>query len=372
VKADSHIDLLAALLIGAPDLTVLQDREAWETIKQQASSYGVGPLIAYAARPHVPATERAWCDQTLVQSWQRHSRMLGQLESALEVLAGAGIRAIALKGPLLAQRYYEPAFLRKPSLDLDFAIAEPDIERAAAALLREGYSLDWPLAYARAHSHHVELSHPSRPHLELHFRLTHRALGIPVEEFFERALLRKLSGGKEALVLGPADQLLHLVLHLAQSRFGTLFHLLEIHRAWNAEPVEARIEAVQRGVAHGYCGAFQMMDVAFRVRWGTPLVPAGEKLPHTWLQSRLTPALYRQFEQWSIPGRGLSVAERTHARWLDFQLTDSPAAAARLALFFLKTAWFSAGSRRLWGTPKHLRFAPATAQADFSQTRRDR
>jgi hypothetical protein len=199
--------------------------------------------------------------------------------------------------------------------------------------------------------------------LELHFRLTHRALGIPVEEFFERAVPRKLPNGESTLVLAPADQLLHLVLHLAQSRFGTLFHLYEIRKVWNAEPPAMRAEAIQRAAAHHYSGAFRMMEVAFRCRWGEPFLPPRTQLPKTWLEGRLTPALYKKFEEWSVPGRGLSVSERVRARWLDFQLTDTPADALRLALFFLRTARFNFTSKRAWGTVKHLRFAPAHSTA---------
>jgi hypothetical protein len=367
------IDLLAPLLEEPANLAALQDELAWSTIKEEAGRFGVGPLVAYAARSHVSAVERAWCDRVLSESWLRHDRMLRHLEYLSGLLATASIRTIALKGPLLAERYYSPAFLRKPSLDIDLAIAAKDLARAVTILEGAGYTLDFPLEYARVHSHHVELSHASKPHVELHFRLTHRALGIPVEEFFERAVPRKLPNGESTLVLAPADQLLHLVLHLAQSRFGTLFHLYEIRKVWNAEPA-AREEALQRAAAHHYSGAFRMMDVAFRCRWGEPFLPPQAQVPRTWLDGRLTPALYRRFEEWSVPGRGLSVTERVRARWLDFQLTDTPADALCLALFFLRTARFNFTSPRAWGTVKHLRFAPAhsTAQGDFSPTKRDK
>jgi hypothetical protein len=349
--------LLTSLLDEPPDLSVLRDGVAWEAIKENAGRFGVAPLVASVARSHVAGEERAWCDRVLVESWARHDRMLAQLEFVLGVLMREGIPTIALKGPLLAQRYYAPALLRKPSMDLDLAVAGVDLERACEVLSGVGYVLDMPIADAIRQTHHLELSHASRPRLEIHFRLTHRALGIPVEEFFERAIPWRLPNGQEALVLGAADQILHLVLHLAQSRFGTLFHLYEIRRVCAAEQESVRAEAVRRAVEHHYSGAFRMMDIAFRARWKEPFLPPGVELPRTWLNWRLTPELYGRFERWSLPGRRLSLFERLRARWMDFQLTDRASDGWRLGLYFFRTAFFYMWKSEAWRTTKRIRFA---------------
>jgi hypothetical protein len=354
----SPIDLLTPLLADPPDLSVLQDEPSWNRIKEHAASYGVAPLVAYASRSHVSPAERCWCDRVLVDSWVHHERMLWHLEYLLSLLAGERIRTLALKGPLLARRYYDPPFLRKPSVDLDLAVVEHDLERACQVLTGVGYTLDWPIADAVAQQHHVQLSHPSRPHLELHFRLSHKALGIPVDEFFDRAVSCRLPSGREVQILGPADQILHLVLHLVQSRFGTLFHLYEIRRVCRAEPAGVLVEAADRAADHHYCGAFRMMDIAFRSRWDEPFLPPAVLVPKTWLNWRLTPKLYRTFERYSTPGRGQSLATRLWARWLDFQLTDRPAEAIREAAFFVKTARFYIGDSEAWGTPRHIHFGP--------------
>ena len=367
----SPIDVLLPLLADAPDLSVLQDESSWNRIKQQSPGYGVAPLVAYVARPHISRAERVWCDRVLVESWTRYERMLTQLEFLLSILAADGVPVIALKGPLLSPRYYNPPFLRKPSADLDLAVVENDLERACRVLIGVGYIPEMSIESAKAQAHHLEFSHPSRPHVELHFRLSHRALGIPVNEFFERAVPCRLPSGREALVLAPADQILHLVLHLAQSRFGTLFHLYEIRRVCRAEPPAVLAEAVQRAVDHHYCGVLRMMDIAFRLRWNEPFLPPGIQVPKTWLDWRLTPKLYRTFERYSTPGRGQSVATRVWGRWLDFQLTDSPAEAVRKAAFFVNTARFYIGDRQAWGTPRHIHFtagspAPAKIRDDSS------
>ncbi len=355
----SHIDLLTPLLADNPDWSVLAGAEAWTTIKQQAGRFGVAQLIAYAVRSHVSGEDRAWCDRVLVEGWVRYERMLRYLEEIVALLDGAKVPTLCLKGPLLARRYCDPPFLRKPSIDLDLAVVERDLPRASQALTRMGYAPAIPIREAVRESHHLGLHHPSRPYVELHFRLSHQACGIRVDELFDRAVTVSFPGGRETKVLGPADQLLHLILHLAQSRFGTLFHLYEIRKVSHAEPPEVVAEALERAVQQHYSGVVRMMDIAFRARWNEPFIPAGVVVPKTWLNRRLTPQLYRTFEEFSLPGREMSVADRMWARWLDFQLTDRPVDAWRAAAFFLETARYSVTHRRLWKA-KEIRFASTT------------
>lgn len=373
MNAASEIDILAHLLDDQSDPTVLQDPALWQVIQSSAGRFGVAPLVAYIARSHLSLAERKWCDRILIDSWTRHDRMLRELDFLASLFDTDRIPFIALKGPMLARRYYDPPFLRKPAMDLDLAVASADVERACHALARIGYKQHRSIAEAKATSHHIVLGHPSRPSVELHFRLSHMALGVPVEEFLERAVIATLPSGREIRVLAAADQLLHLVLHLAQSRFGTLFHLVEIRRVCKAEPARVREEAVRRACAMHFCGVLRMMDVAFRLRWNEPFLPPGAVVPKAWLDWRLTPALYRNLERWSHPGAKLNLAARLYGRWLDLQMTDRPVEAARWLLLFLKTARFRVSKGRSWGTEKNLRYvASSMAQDDFSPTRRDR
>jgi Uncharacterised nucleotidyltransferase len=353
----SHIDAFVPLLNDPADLSSLEDEPSWNRIKEHAGSYGVAALVAYAARSHVSPTERSWCDRILVENWVRHERVLGQLEYVLGLLADEGIPAIALKGPLLAQRYYEPAFLRKPSMDLDLAVVEQDLAGACNALIKAGYEQDFEIGEAAACNHHVTLSHRSRPRVELHFRLSHQTLGIPVKEFFERTVSCRLPSGREARILGPADQLLHLVLHFAHSRFGTLFNFYEIRRAFRAEAPGVRAEALRSAVDHHFCGALRMTDVAFRTRLGEPFLPPELVVPPTWLNWRLNEKLYRAFERWSMPDRELTPAARLWGRWLDFQITDGPSEALRSMKLLAQTARFGI-ARRDWRKSKNLAYGP--------------
>ncbi len=351
MRSTPPLRLLSRLLSEPPDLTVLSDAAAWKAIQDNAGRHGVAPLVAFIARPHLDPDGRAWCDRILVSSWTRHSNSLLQLEFILSVLGEAGIPVLVLKGPLLALRHYRPVFLRKPSGDLDLAVRQRDLDRACEALKRVGYVPEPRLREAIATNHHIALEHPSRPSLELHFRLTHKALGIPVAEFMDRAVPSSLPGGGTALVLSPADEIFHLVLHRASGRFATLFHLHEVRRIWTAAPLEVRREAVRMAADRHFAGVFALTDIAFREHWGQPMLTPDIPLPETWLHWRLTGRLYAEFELCSDPGRELPLAVRLRRKWLDFQLTDRPRDAVRFGADMARIAWFQL-FRKGWRTVK--------------------
>ena len=334
------VGLLARLLSEPPDLRVVSDPESWEAVLPLAVRHGAGPLVAFIARPHVDSARRAWCDRILAASWTRHSKSLQQLDDVLPILGDAEIPSLSLKGPLLAQRYYQPAFVRKPSGDLDLGVRKADLNRAIEALGRAGYAPEPRLREARATNHHLTLEHPSRLHIELHFNLSHKALGIPVDEFIDRSVGYSLPSGRAARILAPADEILHLVLHRAAGRFATLFHLYEVRKVWNSAPQSIRHEVVRLAADRHFAGVFAMTDIAFRTRWGQPMLTPDLHLPQTWLNWRLNEKLYNRFEQYSEPGRELPLTVRLQRKWLDFQLTDQPSDALRFGADAVRIAWF--------------------------------
>jgi hypothetical protein len=110
------------------------------------------------------------------------------------VLSDAAIQTLSLKGPLLARRHYDPPFLRQPSGDLDIAVRKKDLERACEALCRAGYRQNVSTSEALACSHHIVMTHSTRPPIELHFRVSHGPLGMPVDEFFDRSIAASFPG----------------------------------------------------------------------------------------------------------------------------------------------------------------------------------
>ena len=345
----TKLNLLTKLISEPPDLEIVADPASWKVIRENAGRHGVGPLAAFIARPHLSPAKRLWCDRMLLSSWERHDQSLKQLDNVLSILDAAQIRAVLLKGPVLALRHYQPVFLRKPPTDLDLALRKADLERACEALAPAGYIPDSGLRESRAIGHHVTLKHPSELSLELHFRLSHKALGIPVEEFLERAASYPLPGGRTARILSPADEILHLVLHRASGRFATLFHLYEVRKIWAAAPPDIRREAVRLAAQHHFAAVFAMSDIAFRTRWGEPMLTPDLQLEPTWLHRRLTGNLYDEFERCSDPGRELPLTIRLKRKWLDFQMTDHPGDALRFGAEQVRIAWFQL-QRKGWRT----------------------
>ncbi|MDQ1470747.1 MAG: hypothetical protein QOJ99_2227 [Bryobacterales bacterium] len=350
------VSALVRLLSSEPDRSSLSDPGRWELLTQHSASYGVSTLVAFTGRPHTSAEQRAWCDNVLTRNWRRYAQGIHHLQTILTILDQAEIRALVLKGPLLAQRHYQPPFLRKSSVDIDLAVKEEDIERACQALAEVGYIRTRSLLQSISQGYDVALLHETLPRVELHFRLTHGPLGIPVDEFFERSVATTLPNGRTAYVLSATDEILHLVLHYAHHRFPLLFNLYEIRRIWSAAPLEVRSEVCRKAIQHHFWGAFIMTDIAFRSVWGEPFLPANESSPKTWLHWRLNEKLYRQCAAWSAPGFKLSLTNRLRGRWLDFQITDRPSDALRFFSMFGSVAWYRLRNGG-WRTLKYRHFA---------------
>jgi hypothetical protein len=340
------LGLTTRLLSEPPDLAVPADPESWALVRKYSKQFGVAPLVAHIARLHVPRAEKEWCDAILTRSWTLYENSLYHLKFVLGVLAEAGIETICLKGPLLARRYYNPPFLRRPSGDLDIAVRQRDLKRACDVLVGAGYAREVSDAEALACSHHVTLSHPSRLHVELHFHLSHGPLGMPVEEFFDRSVPCVFPGGT-ARVLGPEDEALQLLLHLAQDRFRPVFHLYEMRKIWLATPLEVRRAVISRAAGHHLQGVVSLTDAAFCARWGDPLLPPGMPRKGTWLNRTYDERIYTAFESSSLDGGEHTPGDRIRGRWLHLQITDRPIDAARLLVVLARIAWFQMRYRGL-------------------------
>ncbi len=333
--------VLAALL-SDPANRLPEDADERRRLMESAARQGLGPWLAGSLRPLLTGSDRAWCDEKLTRSWRQYSRMLGAATEILGILGSVGILTLALKGPVLALRRYAPPFLRRPSADLDIGVADRDLEAACKALEGAGYVLRSTLQASRAIRHHAVLTHETLPEIELHYRLTHGTLGTPIAELLKDCIPFDLPGGATTMVLGPAEELLHLCLHSVDSRFAPWFHLFEFRRLWEAADPVVREQCLARAVERHMVGALLMMDVALRAIWQEGLIPDTAALPRTWLDFRINQDLLSEFEAWGVEsaalgGVGIGLKNRIHGRWLDVQLTDRPADAWKqvAALFHL-------------------------------------
>lgn len=340
IHSQAEIDLLIPLISEEPDFSAVRDPELWRIIRNCAGRHGVAPLVAYAVRPHVSEGQKPWCDAILAQSWSAWRESLAGLEFVAGELGRRGIPLMALKGPVLACRHYDPAFLRMPSSDLDLGLRACDLGPACEALKDTGYSLESPLEASLRFSHHAVMLHPSRARLELHFRLSHGPFGPSVDPFFDHAAKFRLPGGSEVLTLDGAAEILHLALHVVCGRFRPFFHVYELRRLCAAAGARVVRDACDMAVRYHFAGAVALIDAAFKSCWGEAFLPADFPMPRTWLHGRINEKLWRACCQWSAPGRGHTLRSRIQGRWLDIQTTDRSSDALRQIRMLARLASF--------------------------------
>jgi hypothetical protein len=182
--------------------------------------------------------------------YDAHLALLRDLGARLEE---AGMRAIALKGPLLGERLYERPSGRATS-DVDLLVREADVERTVPLLEGLGYRLaDSPEEVerqAREH-HHWHFSHPHALPLELHFH-AYRGFGCTLRSDELLARSEPAVGFGALRVLDPVDEIVFLAVHAAAHRFVRLGWLLDILLLARRLSPEARREARRRADAAGF------------------------------------------------------------------------------------------------------------------------
>jgi hypothetical protein len=183
-----------------------------------------------------------------------HLALLGRIGAALDV---AGVRGVALKGPLFGERYYAEPWTRATT-DTDLLVAEGALEHATSILEELGYTRDIGPEEERFRQehHHVHLRHPEAPLLELHFH-AYTGFGriLPSDPLLERSRPGPRRELAALRVLSPEDELVFLSVHAAVHRFfrlGWLYDLALLLRAMS----EAEIAlAAARARAWGFARA---------------------------------------------------------------------------------------------------------------------
>jgi hypothetical protein len=157
--------------------------------------------------------------QEAVASARAAARARGlALESAArrlaQALGRAGIRALPLKGPLLAEAVHGDIGLRETS-DIDLLVSAAQIDAAVGVLREHGFS--HPTDIRRRNGLpdlHFELHHPTLPSVDLHWRVYWYE-----SAFSERLLADAVPGTDGLLRANPADLAASLLLFYARDGF---------------------------------------------------------------------------------------------------------------------------------------------------------
>ncbi len=283
--ASDPLDALLTVLPEDPDAARRLSAGVgdWDTLLAGASREGVdGVLLWHALRgelelpPHLrEAAERELAVRRLSQQ-----PVHACLDDALAALETSGVRALALKGPALAERLYPEPSLRR-SADVDLLVASADLDPALAALEAAGFRVSESVppaserASPRCRRGSVELLRPNSPALELHFRLFvgFGAL-LRAEDFLERSIPHTTSRGRATRVLAPDDELLYLAVHAAGHGFERLIWLYDMKLLVRrgVDPGVVAKRAREAGLARAY--AFSVETLARRLDCNVPGTPS--------------------------------------------------------------------------------------------------
>jgi len=151
--------------------------------------------------------------------------------SVLAALDKAGLRALPLKGSILARQVHGDTGLRS-SVDIDILVAREELSHAVSVVAEMGWELEvesprikgLPLL-------HETLIHPTLPSVELHWRVHWYE-----DRFASEALQRAEAWpGGERLRMQPADELAAMILFYARDGFSGLRIPADIAAWWSAE-----------------------------------------------------------------------------------------------------------------------------------------
>jgi hypothetical protein len=203
----------------------------WEELVALAERHG---LVAFLHRHLVagPVAAPEAAASALRARFREQARralaLAGELRRLLDALSGAGVAALAYKGPALAVQAYGDLSLRRFT-DLDLLVRPDDAPRALAVLAGEGYdpvkrlSPAQDAAFRRVDGDYQLLHRRTRALVELHCRVHSRRFGVPLEtaELMRRARPVPLGGG-EVPAPCPDDALLVACVHGGKHRWNRL------------------------------------------------------------------------------------------------------------------------------------------------------
>ena len=228
------------------------------------------------------STQRPIKDQLNDRYVAAKFRMLAyvaELCRLLRLLQQHDIQAIALKGPMLGQLYYNDNTLRECN-DLDILVRPSDVDAAYQLLLDSGYQLGSVLwnspkqkeVYKKTY-YHYSLYHPEHgTQVELHWRLNlpDKSYKATCSAIWANLTVQPL-GGFPVPVLASVDNFIYLCIHGCTHDWKRLFWALDIAQIIEKEGpvflINAYEQAIHQQVDRYVLAGCHMATVLF----GSPL-----------------------------------------------------------------------------------------------------
>jgi len=245
---------------------ILAEPLDWNSIIHRASRHGLLPLLhkhLSTMRPSaVPPEILTQLSKQAVDIGRNNLRLTAELLRIIDTLGAAGLIAVPLKGPVLAQTVYGSIALRSFS-DLDFLVSPQEIYCVKDTLVSLGYdpeALYWGehhKALAQSYYHYSFVSQKHGTLVEIHYRLHLPFLQSPkhVEEMLTRIGTISFMG-RNVATLTPEDQFLFLCAHGVRhlwERLEWVCGIAEIVRGgtiqdWPALLAHARADGLDRNL----------------------------------------------------------------------------------------------------------------------------
>ncbi len=217
----------------------------WPALDTAACEHGIAPLVSSQLLAHfpdvVPAEWQMQMRRQLEQTARRNLYMTAEMFRLANNFRAQGLIAVPYKGPLLAAQAYGNLAMRQFA-DLDFAIRQRDLPKAAALLRASGYDAVFGTMAAEegAHPTHSEYQFV-RPAgnviVEMQTEVTLRYFPRKLDfDALEKRLTSVSLAGGETLSFSPEDTLILLSVHGAKHFWERLMWIADISELSQAAP----------------------------------------------------------------------------------------------------------------------------------------
>lgn len=299
----------------------------WAHVTRLARLHGVQPIVyrrlQEAFGDDLPPEVREHIEQYREGTTFHNIFLARELARLLDRFEAHGVRALALKGPVLAQRAYGDVRLR-PFVDVDVLIPEKAFERVEDLLLDDQYQ-----HYAKVQQFgefkkklfmKITAQCPFRRgagvfNLDVHVQLMPPGYYYPVpfDTFWQRSECLSIAGGA-VRTFSDEDLLQILCYHGIKNQWATLKHVCDVAMLVTSSEIEWDVVRERAEAIHGMRSLHLGLGLARDVLGATlPEAPA-EALKEDVAIQRLLPMLETVMRE--RHERTITYAERIQMQWL--------------------------------------------------------
>ena len=286
----SELRLLFACARLTPDRAQVREVASvaidWPKLADAAEYHGLTPILLSnlrAANVSAPDDVMGAMEQRNATTVRQNLFLTSELLRVYAVLEKKGIKAIPLKGTVLASQTYGDLGLR-PFSDIDLLIKRDQIGEAESASREAGYEAEFAVAAQHRDSwlkQQCELTfrRSGTVRLELHWDIVHPhfALETGVERFWSRLSTVRVG---DALLpnLSPQDLLFTLIVHGTRHAWSRMMWLMDVSELLRSNPgIDWRLffqDAESRGAARMVATSLLLAREVFGARVEHPAAEA--------------------------------------------------------------------------------------------------